>query len=871
MRFKFIFWIVICYGCVVVNSYSQDSFSSPLLESWKEYSDHKKSTPFGFNWVQLGPVVNSARVESVQADPKKPGTFYVAFGSGNLWKTTDHGLNWNPIFEDQAALGIGDIALAPSDANIIYLGSGESLKKPRNFTMPGVGVFRSDDAGENWKYLGLPDSYHIGEIAVHPTNPDIVFVAVMGHFWTPNENRGLYRSLDGGQTWKLVLHIDENTGANDVVIASSNPDIIYASMWHNYPDVKGEKSGVFTSKDGGETWSKCVDGFPSGSSIGRIGLAVSYQDANKVYALVDNRDPDIKNAAEIYKSTDGGKNWIRTHQEDQKFLAGLGWYFADCYVNPQDDEEFWGLGVRLAHSIDGGKNFNLVQGNVFHHNPSRAVPLHLDHCEMWINPLNPSQILLGNDGGLYVSYDKGKNWRHYNNIPAGEFYDISVDNQDPYMVYGGVQDDASVYGPSREWNPLFPDGWKYIWIDAWSGGDGCFTYPDPEDPNIIYTSSQNGGIFRKNMLKDQSKGIRPRLPKSNKEKLKYNFIAPYIISKHNTSRLYHAGNFVFKSENKGDDWELISPDLSISSDPQKKSLAAGAIAESSLNEKLLFVGTDHGAFWVSENQGEKWEERSADLPIAYIRSIQPSSFDPNRVYVSLNGMNYDDLSKHLYLSDDLGKTWTDIGSNLPNEVINCIVEDPNNEDLLYAGGYRGVYISTDRGQNWFLLGRNLAACCVADIVIQEDAQDLVIGTHGRGIYKLDLEPLYYFLNESIKEAGQLFPIKTGFEPYRNDTHNDVNSESIKKTIFTYWLAKPGKVKLSFRAGLKKQFEIELIGNQGVNQFVWDLMTEQTDDNGPYFIHFKRYLKAGQYHVKLEGDSFVSDQDWTVERTSFPFK
>lgn len=869
LKSKITLLTLICVGLICKCGYSQDNRQSPLLSSWLEYVDHKESTPFGFEWLQLGPVINSARVAAVQADPDKPGTMYAAFGSGNLWKTIDNGLSWKAIFEDQAALGIGDIALAPSDPNIIYLGSGEGLKKPRNFTMPGVGVFRSNDAGESWNYLGLPDSYHIGEIAVHPDDPDIVFVAVMGHFWSTNKNRGMYRSLNGGETWEQVLYIDDKTGANDVVICRENPDVIYASFWNNYPDVMGETSGVYTSKDGGSTWTQCKEGLPSGKGIGRIGLAVSWQNPDKVYALVENKNPGVKKTAEIYKSLDGGISWNRTHENDMDFMARL-WYFADCYVNPQNDDEFWGLGVRAVHSIDGGETFEMVGGNIHHHNPSPAVPLHLDHCELWVNPKNPDHLILANDGGLYSSFDKGQNWRHHNNIPTGEFYDISVDDQEPYLVYGGTQDDASVYGPSREWNPMYPDGWKYIWIDAWSGGDGCVTYPDPDDPNTIYTSSQKGGIFRKNMAQDESKGIRPRMPKGNKNKLNYNFIAPYIISSHKNSRLYHAGNYVFKSENKGDSWDLISKDLSKSNDPQKESLAAGAIAESPQNEELLFVGTDHGAFWITEDQGENWEERSEGLPMAYIRSIQPSVFNKERVYVSLNGMNYDDFSKHLYCSDDLGKTWNDIGSNLPNETINCILEDPNYENLLFAGGYRGVYVSLNRGQSWSLLGRNQAATCVSDLVIQKQARDLVIGTHGRGIYKINLDPLYLYMSKNLSAESQLFPIKPGYEPYYNDSHNNVNPESIKKTIFTFYLAKQGKVVLSIKAGLKKQFEIELQGHQGVNQFVWDMVTQEEDNGGPYFVRFKRYLKAGQYNVKLEGESFVSDQEWTIEKTSFPY-
>ncbi|MCD6347654.1 MAG: hypothetical protein J7L96_09570, partial [Bacteroidales bacterium] len=666
-----------------------------------------------------------------------------------------------------------------------------------------------------------------------------------------------------------VLFLDENTGANDVVICHDHPNVIYASLWNNYPDIMGKTSGIYTSKDGGSTWAKCSVGLPNGSGIGRIGLAVSWQNPDKVYALIDNRSSSLKKTAEIYKSIDGGATWKRTHKKNMDFMARL-WYFADCYVNPQNDEEFWGLGVRAVHSLDGGKTFDMVEGNVYHMNPSPATPLHLDQCEMWINPYNPDHLLLGNDGGLYMTYDQGKNWQHFNNIPAGEFYDISVDNQDPYMVYGGTQDDASVFGPSREWKPLYPDGWRYIWLDAWSGGDGCMTYPDPSDTNIIYTSSQNGGIFRKDMAADRSKHIRPKLPKGSKSKLNYNFVASYIISSHNPSNLYHAGNYVFKTTNKGDDWKLISPDLSVSANPAKKSLAAGAIEESPVKQGLLFVGTDHGAFWVTADDGTNWEERSEGLPVAYIRSIQASQYDENRVYLTLSGMNYDDLSKHIYSSDDKGRTWTNIGSNLPDETMNCILEDPVHENWLYAGGYRGVYFTTNRGKSWQLLGTNMAATCISDLVIQKDQQDLVAGTHGRGIYKMSLKPLYALYNDRQSNEPRLLPVIDGQAPWYNDTHRDVNPESLKKTIFVFWLEKNEKVSLKIKRKSKVMAEIFIDGKTGLNQFTWDLMTREADDHSPYFFRFKEFLPAGSYIVQLKGEEFSSKQNWIVNPAKFPF-
>jgi len=324
---------------------------SPLVQSFADYMQMKETTTFGLEWISLGPVVNSARVEAVQLDPAHPGTMYVAFGSGNLWKTVNNGLTWKPIFEDQPALGIGDIALAPSNPEVIYIGTGESLKKPRNFTMPGTGVFKSEDGGSSWNHCGLNDSWHIGEIAVHPTNPDIVYVAVLGHFWTTNPNRGIYRSTNGGESWEHVLFIDENTGATDVVISRSNPDVLYASLWENYPGTTGENSGVYTSKNGGDTWERVSGGFPRDDQIGRIGVAVSRENPDKVYALVDNLGNRNQGAAEVYKSIDGGLSWSKTHEKGLFIFSRIGWYFTDIYVNPENDEEIFTLGVRMAHSI----------------------------------------------------------------------------------------------------------------------------------------------------------------------------------------------------------------------------------------------------------------------------------------------------------------------------------------------------------------------------------------------------------------------------------------------------------------------------------------------------------------------------------------
>ncbi|RMG21760.1 MAG: hypothetical protein D6730_17725 [Bacteroidetes bacterium] len=843
--------------------------SSPLLASFEAYRQAKSQTRFGVSWIPLGPTLNSARVEAVQADPLQPGTLYVAFGSGNLWKSTNHGMSWKPIFENMPALGIGDIALAPSDANVLYVGTGESLKKARNFTMPGTGIYRSTDAGASWEHLGLEDIWHTGEIAVHPTNPQHLLVAALGHFWTPNPHRGLYCSTDGGKNWEQVLYLDEHTGANDVVFAPSDPQIAYAAMWENYPGISGKNSGVYRSEDGGRSWQKASKGLPTGAGLGRIGLAVSHQNPLKVYALVDNLEKKREHAAEVYRSLDGGRSWSRTHEQELLIFPGIGWYFADMYVNPQNDEEIFGLGVRMAHSTDGGKTFQLVGGQVFHFFPSAAQTLHLDHCELWINPLNPRHLILGNDGGLYISYDKGQHWMHYNNLPTGEFYDICLDDQQPYHIYGGTQDDATVYGPAKAWNPAFPDGWKYLWIDAWSGGDGCVTQVEPGNPNTVYFSMQHGAIRRKDMAADTSVSIRPSLPAGHRGKLEFNFVTPYFISPHQHQTLYHAGNYVFKSTDRGNNWQLISPDLSVSAHPQRRGTAAGALAESPLQPGLLYMGTDKGAFWVSKNGGGLWEEHSQGLPTHYIRSIAPSRYQVSRVYVALSGINYDDLGAYLYVSEEYGQAWKPLMQGLPNEVVNVVVEDPLYEDILYAGMYRGVYISTDRGASWQLLGSDLPAASVADLEIQPEELDLVAATHGRGIFKLNLKPIHqaYLLTKTQTEAGvHLFPPPSAQAPYYNDTHGDVARQSIEPFLISFWLPQtmPYRLRLMQQDSLVWETDQQQ-GQQGLNQYVWDLMVEQVNSARPYFIHNRRYLRPGTYQLLLETDQSVSSTDWAITK------
>ncbi|MFN3193113.1 MAG: WD40/YVTN/BNR-like repeat-containing protein [Aureliella sp.] len=837
---------------------------TPLLASFEQYQSHRERTKFGVDWVSVGPTVNSARVEAVQLDPTHPGTIYVAFGSGNLWKTTNNGMTWEPKFNQQASHGIGDFALAPSDPNIIYLGTGESLKKPRNFTIPGTGVYRSDDGGDTWRRLGLSDSWHIGEIVVHPTNPDIALVAVLGHFWSANKHRGLYRTEDGGETWQHVLSIDNQTGTNDVVWANDNPNIVYASTWQNFPDVAGKTSSVYRSDDAGVSWTQCASGLPAGNQIGRIGLAVSQSDSKKVYALVDNRGRIDEGAAQLFRSLDGGMTWAKTHEGELKIFSRIGWYFADLYVNPQDDEEVYALGVRIAHSADGGKTFELVGGEVAHMVPSAASGLHLDHCELWINPLNPQHLALGNDGGFYQSFDRGASWMHYNNLPTGEFYDVELDSQIPYRIYAGAQDDATVFGTGDELGTTRTKPWQYLWIDPWNGGDGCVTRVDPSDPNTVYFSAQEGAFRRKDMQTDSSTPIPARLPRDHDGDLQFNFVAPLMISPHDPSTLYLGGNYLFKSSNRGDDWSVVSADLTQS---EARAESANAIATSALAESprirgLLYAGTDRGGFWVQNRQDSDWKDRSEPLPEAYIRSIVASRYADSRVYVAMSGLNYDDFGAYLFCSEDRGETWRSISANLPDEPVNVIVEDPVLQSVLYVGTFRGVYVSLDRGASWSLLGRSLPACSIGDLEIQAREMDLVVATHGRGIYKLNLRPIHAaarLIEESV--AGcELLPIPTAKLPRRTDTRPGPNFRGVEKTTFSFYVSKDCELQLSFvDKDDKTVARFPILARAGLNQFRWDLVVESTDSPEPYFISYQKYLAPGQYRVSLRGEDFESDQ------------
>ena len=851
---------------------SAQQIKSPLEASFDDYQHLKEDSHFHLDWVSLGPMLNSARADVVQLDARHPGTMYVGFGSGGLWKTIDHGVTWHCVFENQASMGIGDMELAPSDPSIIYVGTGENLKKPRNFTLPGTGMYRSGDAGKTWTQIGLEDSWSIGEIAIDPKNPDIVMVAVLGHLWSKNKNRGLYKTINGGKTWQQVLYKDESTGANDIVIAPANPKIMYASMWEVYPGVSGKNSGVYRSKNGGKTWTPCVDGLPSGALVGRIGLTVSHTNPLKAYAFVDNLNNPEGQTAELYKTIDGGVTWSKTNTQPFFIFSVIGWYFTDVYVNPKNDEEVYCLGIRLAHSIDGGKTFSFIGGQVNRVMPSAAKGFHLDQSELWINPENPNHIAAGNDGGFYESFDKGLSWIHYNNIPVGEFYDIEIDHKN-YTIYGGTQDDATVYGPAKELNIHHPDRWKYLWIDPWDGGDGCVSAIDPDDDNTVYYSAQHGDARRYDKKADTATNIKPELPKVIKDTLTFNYITPYFVSNYDSKTLYHGGNYIFKSNDRGDSWKVISPNLARSSNADKKSFSMGALAESLIEKGLLYAGTDHGALWVTHNEGESWTEIDNGIADNYIRSICPSRFSKSRVYLAMTGINYDDLHSYVYVSEDYGNNWISITRGLPDEPVNVILEDPTYENILYAGSIRGVYISTDRGRTWSYLGKHMSGTAIADLEIHTPTKELIAATHGRGIYKLNLEPIYTLMADNLSiNQDHLFELKPITLPWFHSVSGVADYRTVEKTSISFWMheTKPVKITIKDKTG-KELWKVDMTGQQGFNEYRWDLITKRQDSLLPYFTEYETYIRPGDYTLVWSDGRSELKRDIRVQTRERPHK
>jgi len=711
------------------------------LRAWEDHVELERISPFAsLEWRLIGPRMAGGRIECVASPAGEGSTFYVGAGAGNLWKTTNHGTTWTPIFEEQSTFSIGDVAVAALNPDVVYVGTGEVLMARSSFA--GTGVFRSDDAGTTWRHVGLADSHHIGRVLIDPRDVAVVWVAAIGHNFSPGGECGLYRTRNGGETWELSLSAGEGVGVVEVEMDPSDPDLLYAAAWPRSRrawghEAYGEASGLHRTTDGGETWRRLDGGLPRGDDVGRISVAVAPSNPAVVYALVTRRG----RKGELWRSADRGERWNKV--SEQKLSAGYD--FCIVEVSPDDENELWVPLQKLWRSTDGGRTFQEVNGTVVHLLDHEARGLHLDtHC-LWIDPSDAAHVVIGNDGGLYASWDRGETWLHVNNLPIAELYAVDVDMAEPYLVYGGTQDNAAVYGPS-DCVPADgePDPWRSVYLDPWGGGDSFFTPVDPLDPDVIFYEHQFGDLRRKNMRTGETAWAMPH-DEEGKPLYRRNWMTPFLFSLHEPKTMYYGAECVLKSTDRGDSWIPISPDLSTIPGPERQgNVPFGTIttiSESPLRAGMLWVGTDDGNVHVTENEGGTWWLEDEGLPEKWVTRVVASRHRERTAYVSLSGYVEDDFAAYLFRTDDQGATWTSIVGNLPAESVNVIREDPTDERILYVGTDLGAYVSLDRGESWCSLCATLPTTPVRDLVVHPRDPELVIGTHGRSAWVLDVEPI----------------------------------------------------------------------------------------------------------------------------------
>ena len=887
-----------------------------------------KNVPF----TNIGPAIMSGRVVDIDVNPDQPTEFYVAYASGGLWYTNNNGTSFTSVADNAPTQNMGDIAVDWNNGTI-WIGTGESNSSRSSYS--GIGMLKSTDKGKTWENVGLTDSHHIGRIIINKNNPEEVVVGAMGHLYSSNAERGIFKTSDGGKTWKNVLFINENTGIIDISASPTNANILYAASWERGRkawdfDGDGENSAIYKSSDAGSTWTKLTDeksGFPTGSGVGRIGLA-AFNDA-VVYALLDNqnRRPEVKKeageglkkddfkemgvdeflklddeklnaylkdnnfdkkytsksvkslvkkgkikpsdlktyledanfvllnseviGAEVYKSEDGGKTWKKTHDNYlDDVYSSYGYYFGIMAVNNSNENKIYIGGVPLLKSDDGGKTFtSMDQEN-----------LHSDHQALWVNPKLNGHIVNGNDGGVNITYDDGKNWIKNNQPAVGQFYSVNVDNQKPYNVYGGLQDNGVWVGPSnykasKRWEASGDYPYKSI-----GGGDGMQVQIDNRDHNIVYAGSQFGYYFRVNVKTKERISIHP-MHELGDSPYRYNWQTPILLSKHNQDILYMGANKLLRSMNKGETFEAISEDLTTGG--KKGNVPFGtitAISESPFQFGYIYVGSDDGYVNITTNSGGSWTRVSDNLPQElWVSRVVASQHEKELVYVALNGYRSDDFKPYIFLSENGGSTWKSIKGNLPNSPVNVIKEDPEDEAILYAGTDNGVYVSFDKGENWQAFSNGLPKVAVHDLVIQTDAKDLVIGTHGRSIYKANIASLQQYKTIKDKSITILEIPEVKHSPRWGTSWGAWSEVSEPKISIPFYVSNEG----TFDVIITSDEDIELNrfsvpADKGFNFTEYDLSYSEKGKNAYLKKHKSAEIKSaknGSYYL-LKGKYFV---------------
>ena len=898
----------------------------------------------------IGPTIMSGRVTDIAVNPADPTEFYVAYASGGLWHTKNNGTTFTPVMDNAATQNIGDIAVDWKNG-VLWVGTGENNASRSSYA--GIGMLRSDDGGETWTHQGLPDSHHIGRIVLHPEDANTLWVGVTGHLYSPNKERGVYKSTDGGKTWKNTLFINEETGIIDMAISPDNPDVLFATAWQkdrkawNFTG-NGDGSGIYKSTDGGENWtliSTEESGFPTGEGVGRIGIAIF--DGNTIFAIHDNqyhrekedkkegdkeklskedfktmeveaflaidnkqlneylktngfqekyRAENVKQlvrsgdvapidlakyledanamlfdtpviGAEVYKSTDGGATWNKTHEGSiEDLFYSYGYYFCQIAVDPNNPEKLYAGGVPIIRSDDGGKTWKSING----------ANVHADHHSIWVNPEKPGHLINGNDGGVNISYDDGESWIKNNTPAVGQFYAIAVDNQKPYNIYGGLQDNGVWMAPhnareSSSWHQQGQYPWKGI-----MGGDGMQVQIDPRDANIVYTGFQFGNYFRLNLETGKRQYIQPK-HELGERPYRFNWQTPILLSPHNADILYLGGNKLMRSLDKGDHWEAISDDLTNGGKPGNVAYGTLAtISESPFKFGLLYTGSDDGLIHVSADGGHSWNDISGNLPKdLWVSRIAASKHQKDRVYASLNGYRWDDFTPYIYVSDDRGTTWKNISSNLPLSPVNVILEDPVNEDLLFAGTDNGLYVSFNRGTSWEPFSKDLPEVAVHDMAIQKEAKDLVVGTHGRSIYIVNIEPLEKASPAMLQDEITLFDLEEVRHSPRWGASRTWSEPFEPGLSYTLYALNEGTATMTITSdsGLRMS-EQEIEVNKGFNQLTCKL---EADENGIKTWNKKNknnklkaadngvtYLPKGTYTMTIKKGNVSNEKSFKIK-------
>ncbi|MFZ4462966.1 MAG: T9SS type A sorting domain-containing protein [Bacteroidales bacterium] len=689
------------------------------LNQAKELKNKHAARNRYFSWELAGPVNVGGRISAVALNPSDQQIFYVGAASGGVFKTENAGLSWQTIFDDQPSLSIGDIVLAPSNPDVIYVGTGEANAGGGSVSYDGLGVFKSDDGGDSWTSCGLEASGSIGRMAIHPQNPDICYVAAMGRMFSKNDERGVFKTSDGGQSWQKVLFLNDSTGAIDIVLDPQNPENVYAAMWERIrrPDERvygGPSCGIWRSFDGGENWQQLSSGLPSPSAnVGRIGITVAPSDPSVLYAIYADKTGYFDG---VFKSTNYGDSWTQTNDAAlNNIYSSYGWWFGRLRIDPTNPNIVFAIGFDLFKTSNGGSSWSNV-----------GYSVHVDQHDLYAHPQNTNFVVLGNDGGVYTSQNGGSTWNHIENLPITQFYTSEIDQQHPDRLYGGAQDNGTIRtmtGNTNDWAEIY-------------GGDGFVVKVDPINNQYVYAEYQYGGLGRSTNGGTSFSGATNGLGGSDR----FNWMSPLTFDPVNPATLYFGSNKVYRSVNRAVSWSAISPDLTNGPGQYNQTFGTTTtISVSPVNQDIIYAGTDDGNVWVTQNAGLNWTKISDDLPDRWVTRISADPFDEATAYVTFSGYRIDEYIAHIYRTTDFGQSWTDISGDLPEAPISDIIPDPEQDSTLYVASDMGVFGTVNLGETWIPVGDNLPNVPMIDLTFQPELRMLVVATYGRSMYKINVD------------------------------------------------------------------------------------------------------------------------------------